>query len=194
MFWVEKISLVEIFFFFFLRTRLLQVTTFLRSNAQNPPQPPSSCPKETNKLSTHLLKTESGLLKARQQLCRASSPSSSSIRRPRVRPAMSAQDRGSGQWPSRWEGRAGGRSYFMAPVEGDARPARSAPFAPDAWEAALESAPPARGSRPPSRAPGRCSHRAGMSRVLIARKARGCEGYRADPRQSSFGTCKNRSR
>lgn len=27
------------------------------------------------------------------------------------------------------------------------------------------------------------------SRVLIARNARGCEGYRADPRQSSFGTC-----
>lgn len=26
------------------------------------------------------------------------------------------------------------------------------------------------------------------SRVLIARNARGCEGYRADPRQSSFGT------
>lgn len=26
------------------------------------------------------------------------------------------------------------------------------------------------------------------SRVLISRKARGCEGYRADPRQSSFGT------
>ena len=28
-----------------------------------------------------------------------------------------------------------------------------------------------------------------MSRVLIAHNARGCEGYRADPRQSSFGTC-----
>lgn len=42
----------------------------------------------------------------------------------------------------------------MAPGEGDAGPARSALSAPDAWEAALESAPPARGSRPPSRAPG----------------------------------------
>lgn len=105
-------------------------------------------------VSLNLLKTESGLLKARQLLCRASSPSSSSIRRPRARPAMSTQDQGSGQWPGRREGRAGGRSYFMAPGEGDARPARSAPFAPDAWEAALESAPPARGSRPPSRAPG----------------------------------------
>lgn len=112
-------------------------------------------------VSLNLLKTESGLLKARQLLCKASSPSSSS-RRLRARPAMSAQDRGSGQWPGQREGKAGGRSYFMAPGEGDARPARSAPSAPDAWEAALESAPPARGSRPPSRASGsRCSHRAG---------------------------------
>lgn len=67
---------------------------------------------------------------------------------------MSTQDRGSGQWPGRQEGRAGGRSYFMALGEGDARPAGSALSAQDAWEAALESVPPARGSCPPSRAPG----------------------------------------
>lgn len=113
-------------------------------------------------VSLNLLKTESGLLKARQLLCRASSPSSSSSRPLRARPAMSAQDQGSGQWPGRRDGRAGGRSYFMAPGEGDARPAGSAPSAPDAWEAALESAPPARWSRPPSRAArAGGSHRAG---------------------------------
>lgn len=147
--------------FFFPKDQAAPSDYISKEHAQNPPQPPSSCLKETNKPSTHLLKTESGLLKARQLLCRASSPSSSS-RRLRARPAMSAQDQGSGQWPGRRDGRAGGRSYFMAPGEGDVRPAGTAPSAPDAWEAALESAPPARWSRPPALQSGRspCSHRA----------------------------------
>lgn len=150
---------MEIFFF---KDQATPSDYISMEHTQNPPQPPSSCLKETNKPSTHLLKTESGFLKARQLLCRASSPSSSSSRPLRARPAMSAQDQGSGQWPGRRDGRAGGRSYFMAPGEGDARPAGSAPSAPDAWEAALESAPPARWSRPPSRAAGAGgSHRAG---------------------------------
>lgn len=120
-------------------------------------------------VSLNLLKTESGLLKARQLLCRASSPSSSSSsRRPRARPAMSAQDLGSsGQWPGRREGRAGGRSYFMAPGEDDARPAQSALSAPDAWEAALESAPPAPQEQPALQsARSRCNLGAGRAGSL----------------------------
>lgn len=47
--------------------------------------------------------------------------------------------------------------------------------------------PPAGAARPPER-PEPVQPQGWRSRVLIARNARGCEGYRADPRQSSFGT------
>lgn len=52
----------------------------------------------------------------------------------------------------------------------------------------------ASGSFPPSRAPfcpGAGARRAGS---LSLRNDRDCEGYHTNPRQSSFGTCKNRSR
>lgn len=50
--------------------------------------------------------------------------------------------------------------------------------------------PPAGAARPPER-PEPVQPQGWRSRVLIARNARGCEGYRADPRQSSFGSLKN---
>lgn len=142
--------------------------------------------KETNKPNTHLLKTESGLLKARQLPCRASSSSSTLL----ARPAMS--ELGPGQRAA--AGPAGGQGWRPPLLHGPGR--RAASRVPRIWSRCVRSGAglrSARGSRPPSRAPwarGGCW----TCEVLIARNDRGCEGYHADPRHSSFGTCKNRSR
>lgn len=133
-------------------------------------------------VSLNLLKTESGLLKARQLLCRVSS-SSSSRGRLRARRAMSTRGRGSGQ--------AGGSAGLAADATSWPRAARGSP--------GPRGLVPSRGKRrwwplsprePPALQSGRsrCGC-CGTREVLIARSARGCEGYRADPRQSSFGTC-----
>lgn len=112
-------------------------------------------------VSLNLLKTESGLLKARQLLCRASSSSSSS-RRLRARPAMSAQDRGSGQVA----GPAGGQGWRPQLLHGPglgrcaASRVRSVRSGRVGSGAGVRSARP---REPPAlqSARSRCSHRAG---------------------------------
>lgn len=135
------------------------MTTFLRTvHRTTPPQPPIAfLLSKRNKPSTHLLKTESGLLKARQLLCRVRSSSSSSGRL-RARRAMSTQ--GPGQRPG------GGQGWRRTLLHGPGR--RAASRVREVWSPRVGSGAGtrcARGSRPPSRAAG-AGAAAGRARSL----------------------------